>query len=133
MFVLMHSCGHIHEAMEDLVEAGIDAFQFDQPELHGIDRLADQFGGRVSFQCPVDIQKTLQTRDAALIERTARQMVERLGGKGGGFIAGYYGSNEGIGLDPAVQDVACQAFVKYGAPELWRDLRGRLKEIRIPD
>ena len=118
LHVLMHSCGYIREAMDAMIEAGIDAFQFDQPELYGIDRLADEFGGRVTFWCPVDIQKALQTRDAERIEHAATRMIERLGEKGGGFIAGYYGSNEAIGLDPKWQDVACRAFVEHGAPDL---------------
>ncbi len=117
VFVLMHSCGYIWEAMEGMIAAGIDVFQFDQPELYGIDRLADAFGGRATFWCPVDIQKTLQTRDPDLIEASAKRMIERLGEQGGGFIAGYYGSNQAIGLEPEVQDLACRAFVKHGAPE----------------
>jgi len=115
VFVIMHSCGYIYDAMESMIEAGIDAFQFDQPELYGIDRLAEEFGGRTTFWCPVDIQKTLQTRDAGRIEAAAKKMIERLGAHGGGFIAGHYSSNEAIGLDPKWQDVACQAFVRYGA------------------
>lgn len=119
VFVLMHSCGYIREAMDDMIEAGIDCFQFDQPTIYGIERLADEFGGRASFWCPVDIQNTLQKHDAARIEAEARQMIERLGAKGGGFIAGYYYGNEAIGLDPKWQDVACRAFVRYGAPKGW--------------
>ena len=133
LFVFMHSCGCVYEAMNDLIAAGIDLFQFDQPALYGVERLADEFGGRVSFQCPVDIQRTLQTRDPVLIEKDARKMVELLGGKGGGFVAGYYWSNEGIDMDPAVQDVACQAFVKWGAPRLWQELKKSLPVVRIGD
>ncbi|NLT43082.1 MAG: hypothetical protein GXX93_10450, partial [Anaerolineae bacterium] len=113
--VWMHSCGAIYEIIPDLVDIGIAVLQFDQPELHGIDNLARDFGGRVNFWCPVDIQKTLQTRDAEVIDAAAREMIEKLGCFGGGFIAGFYGSNEAIGLEPWVQDVACQAFVKYGS------------------
>jgi hypothetical protein len=111
----MHSCGAIYAIIPDLVEVGIAVLQFDQPALHGIDNLARDFGGKVNFWCPVDIQKTLQTRDPELIEAAAKEMIEKLGSYGGGFIAGYYGSNEAIGLEPWVQDVACQAFVKYGS------------------
>ena len=131
VFVFMHSCGCIYEAMDDMIEAGIDLFQFDQPALYGLDRLADEFGGRVSFWCPVDIQKTLQSRDAAAIERDAREMVRRLGGNGGGFVAGYYGGNEAIGLDPRWQDLACRCFVQYGAPRLWEGLRGKLPGLDL--
>jgi uroporphyrinogen-III decarboxylase len=114
MFVLMHSCGKMTAVIEDLIEVGINCLQFDQPTLHGIDYLAKTFGGRMAFWCPVDIQKTLQTRDEKLIRAEAKMLVERLGGFGGGFVAGYYGSNEGIGLTPDVQDIACKAFVEYG-------------------
>jgi hypothetical protein len=123
VMVFMHSCGYIHEAMEGMIDAGINVFQFDQPQLYGLDFLAERFGGRTTFWCPVDIQKTLQTRDPERIESDAREMIEKLGAKCGGFIAGYYGSNEGIGLDPEVQDIACRAFVKYGAPEAWASLQ----------
>lgn len=111
--VFMHSCGKITAIIPDLIEAGIDVLQFDQPQLHGLDELA-RFHGQITFWCPVDIQTTLQTRDAALIEADARAMIEKLGGPDGGFIAGYYTSNEAIGLDPRWQDVACKAFTKYG-------------------
>ena len=126
MFVLMHSCGRISEVMDDMIEAGIDCFQFDQPRLYGIEWLAERFGGRATFWCPVDIQTTLQSGDLRKIEADARLMVERLGGAGGGFIAGYYGGNEAIGLGPEVQDAACRAFVKYGAPALWEELKDQL-------
>ena len=111
--VFMHSCGKITDIIPDLIEAGIDLLQFDQPRLHGIDVLA-RFHGRITFWCPVDIQETLQTHDQAAIEAEAREMIEKLGGPDGGFIAGYYGDNTSIGLDRRWQDVACRAFMKYG-------------------
>jgi uroporphyrinogen decarboxylase len=111
--VLMHSCGKITAVIPDLVEVGIDVLQFDQPQLHGIDALA-QFHGGMTFWCPVDIQKTLQTQDERQIEAEAQELVEKLGGPEGGFIAGYYGDNPSIGLEPHWQDVACRAFVRYG-------------------
>ena len=110
----MHSCGCMTVLIPDLIDAGVQVFQFDQPTLHGIDYLDRQFGGKASFWCPVDIQKTLQTKDPVKIRAEARQMCETLGGHRGGFIAGYYGDNKAIGLDPGVQDIACQAFVEFG-------------------
>ena len=111
--VFMHSCGKTTAIIPDLVEAGIDLLQFDQPRLHGIDTLA-QFHGQITFWCPVDIQTTLQTGDEAAIRADAREMLEKMGGPDGGFIAGYYGDNTSIGLDPHWQDVACRAFMEYG-------------------
>jgi uroporphyrinogen decarboxylase len=128
LFVLMHSCGYIREAMDDMMEAGIDCFQFDQPALYGLERLAAEFSGRVTFWCPVDIQNTLQKHDAARIAAEARQMIDLFGAKDGGFIAGYYGGNEAIGLDPKWQDVACRAFVEHGAPQEWGALQHQAEQ-----
>ena len=114
LYVLMHSCGKITDIIADLIECGIHCLQFDQPRVHGIETLSERFGGKVTFWCPVDIQKTLQTRDPEQIRQEAKLLVERLGTFGGGFVAGYYGGNEAIGLTPDVQDVACKAFVEYG-------------------
>ncbi|NLS78631.1 MAG: hypothetical protein GXY76_15360, partial [Chloroflexi bacterium] len=111
--VFMHSCGKMTSIIPDLIEAGIDVLQFDQPRIHGLDTLA-QWSGQVTFWCPVDIQSTLQTRDSVLIEADAREMIAKLGNQGGGFIAGYYGGNEAIGITPEIQELACKAFVKYG-------------------
>ena len=35
-------------------------------------------------------------------------------GRDGGFVAGYYGGNEALGLTPDIQDIACQAFMACG-------------------
>ena len=114
--VWMHSCGYVRDIIPDLVEIGVDVLQFDQPELHTFDFLA-QFAGKVTYWCPVDIQTTLQTGDRALIRATAREMVEKLGAKGGGFIAKDYPDNMSIGLDPLWQHWGYEAFLEYGKYE----------------
>jgi hypothetical protein len=120
--VWMHSCGYVWDIIPDLIECGIAVLQLDQPGLFGVERLAQHFGGRVHFWCPVDIQKVLPTGDPDAIDAFARALVERLGRFGrdsgrAGFIAGYYGANDAIGVRPEWQDHACRAFVKYGGGE----------------
>ena len=114
--VFMHSCGNIAGIMPGLIEAGIDLFQFDQPDLHGIDTLASyQAEHQVSFWCPVDIQTTLQTRDETIIINKVKEMVEKLWLRNdGGLIAGYYSDNASIGLDPKWQAIACEEFTRLG-------------------
>lgn len=114
MSVWMHSCGYIWDIIEDLIECGITVLQLDQPGLFGVNRLAEAFGGRLTFWCPVDIQQVLPTGDTARIEAFAKDLVEKLGAQRGGFIAGYYSDLESIGVKPEWQDVACRAFVRYG-------------------
>ena len=113
--VFMHSCGQISAIVPNLIEAGIDLFQFDQPDLHGIDTLAGhQQHANVTFWCPVDIQATLQTRDETVIRRKVQEMLDKLWAGRGGFIAGYYGDNPSIGLDPRWQELASETFVEQG-------------------
>lgn len=113
--VFMHSCGQIGAIVAGLIKAGVDILQFDQPDLHGIDQLAKyQEEGRVTFWCPVDIQKTLQSRDETVIRSKAREMLDKLWKGRGGFIAGYYADNASIGLEPKWQDYACQEFLESG-------------------
>ena len=119
--VFMHSCGKITPIIVDLAEAGVDVLQFDQPTLHGIDTLADiQQSSGISFWCPVDIQKTLQTRNEQIIRAEAREMLDKLWKGRGGFIAGYYRDNASIGLPPEVQCWACDEFIKHGVAERYR-------------
>ncbi len=119
--VFMHSCGKIGGIVPGLVEAGIDVLQFDQPDLHGIDGLAAyQERARITFWCPVDIQITLQQRDERVIRAKAREMLTKLWRGRGGFIAGYYGDNASIGLDPKWQDIASDEFTRAGIPALSR-------------
>ena len=111
----MHSCGKIESIIPGLMEAGIDVLQFDQPTLHGIDILAShQEKGKITFWCPVDIQKTLQQCDEKIIRDEAKEMLDKLWHGRGGFIAGYYSDNESIGLDPKWQDYACDEFSNVG-------------------
>ncbi len=114
MSVWMHSCGYIWDIIDDLIECGISVLQLDQPGLFGVDKLAEAFGGKITFWCPVDIQQVLPTGDEARISAFAKDLVEKLGAFDGGFIAGYYGDVDSIGVRPEWQDVACRAFVKYG-------------------
>jgi len=113
--VFMHSCGKIEAILPGLMEAGVDVLQFDQPNLHGIDTLAaHQERGQITFWCPVDIQKTLQQRDEGIIRAKAGEMLTKLWRGRGGFIAGYYGDNDSIGLDPKWQGYACDEFMRTG-------------------
>lgn len=112
--VFMHSCGKITVIIPDLIEAGVDVFQFDQPLVHGLSTLAhfqDQYG--VTFWCPVDIQEILPTRDTDRIQQAAREMLDVLWRGQGGFIAGYYPDLPSLGLDEKWQLYASAAFHGY--------------------
>ncbi len=98
--LIVHSCGRVYPLVDMLVEAGVNGFQFDQPELTGSKVWAEEFGGRAAFYCPVDIQKVLSTGDREFIETTARNMCDVFRANGGALIAKDYPSYGDIGVDP---------------------------------
>jgi uroporphyrinogen decarboxylase len=59
--VIYHSCGSIHDLVEDLIEIGVDAIHPIQAAARNMDaeRMAADFGGRVSFVGGVDAQRLL--------------------------------------------------------------------------
>ncbi|MBR4442876.1 MAG: hypothetical protein IKS52_06375 [Clostridia bacterium] len=99
--LVVHSCGLVYPLVGMMVEAGVDGFQFDQPELTGSRVWAEEYGGRAAFYCPVDIQKVLSTGDRALIEKTAKAMCDVFRAHGGNLICKDYPSYGDIGVDPA--------------------------------
>lgn len=98
--LFMHSCGYILEIMEHLIDAGIDVFQFDQPDAYPTEVLAARFGNRVGFYSPVDIQKVLPTGDREFIEKRALEMCAVFRTCGGSWIAKDYPSFADIGVNP---------------------------------
>ncbi len=100
MSVFLHSCGYIYDFIEDLIDAGINVFQFDQPDAYPTEILAEKFGNRVSFHSPVDIQKVLPTGNRELIENRAREMCEIFKNTcGGAWIAKDYPTYHDIGVE----------------------------------
>ncbi len=114
MKFLLHSCGWVYDIIEDLIEAGVDVFQFDQPQLAGTERLNSQFGGRCTFWSPVDIQKILVTGDRDKIEAEARLMLKTFGAHGGGLIAKDYPTLEDINVKNEWADWARRIFIEEG-------------------
>jgi uroporphyrinogen decarboxylase len=89
--VFMHSCGQIGAVIPGLMKAGVDVLQLNQPDLHGIETLAGyQQQDKITFWCPVDIQKALQTQNEKIIRAKAKELLDKLWKGKGGFIAGYY-------------------------------------------
>jgi hypothetical protein len=114
MEMILHSCGCIWELIPDLIEVGWDVLQLDQPRLMGIENLGHEFGGKVCFFSPVDIQKTMPTGDRALIEADAQLLIRELGDFNGGFMGKDYGQWATIQITEEWASWARQAFYRYG-------------------
>jgi len=110
MHVLFHSCGYIFDIIGDMIEIGVDVINLDQPMLMGVDRLADAYGGKVCFCCPVDIQQVLPKGDLEEIAREARHMIESFGKFNGGFIGKEYPQPEDIDLPKEGSEIMYEIF-----------------------
>lgn len=108
MRVFMHSCGQNWAIVPDLLDAGVDVFQFDQPALYDMPKLAALLRERkAALWSPVDIQKILPTGDRTVIEAGARDMVEIFEG---GLICKNYPDLPGIGVREEWDDWAYNAI-----------------------
>jgi uroporphyrinogen decarboxylase len=114
MDVWMHSCGHIAGVLNDFISAGLNVIQMDQQEHIGLDKLNKDFGGRIAFWCPVDVQKTMVTGSLEYIRKYVKKMVETLGSHQGGLISMCYSSPEAVGHTQENTEAMCQVFRLYG-------------------
>lgn len=113
--VWMHSCGYIKDIIPSLVDMGVKVLQLDQPTLSGLDFLAKVCHGKTAIWSPVDIQRDLPTGDENYIRARARELIDKLGSRGGGFICGFYGDVKSLGVKPEWQMWAYDEFVKYAS------------------
>ena len=111
--VIMHSCGYIDAIIEDLIEIGLDVLQLDQPERYGSAYLAQKYGERIAFYCPVDIQRIMASGNKELIEQTAMNMAGAYKNTGGGLIAMDYGAWADIGVKDEWAQWARDAFIRH--------------------
>jgi uroporphyrinogen decarboxylase len=113
MHFIHHCCGQVRDFVPMFHEAGCDVLQLDQPRLMGIDWLAEKFGGKLCFWCPVDIQQTITRTNAATIEAEAHELVWKLGNFGGGFMVKAYEQPKAIDMNETQAETQYRAFCKY--------------------
>ena len=111
MLTLLHSCGYIVDALDDMIDAGLDVIQMDQQENMGLELLGERFGGRITFWCPVDIQQTMAHGTLDDIRAYCRKMVEHLSRPEGGFMPRWYGDPVSAGHRPEAVDTMCEEFM----------------------
>ncbi len=110
MKVLLHSCGQNREILDDLIDCGVSAFQFDQPALYDMEDLARLFRKRkVALWSPVDIQKVLPTGDREFIRSETFRMCRIFEGC---LIVKNYPDLPGIGVNPLWDEWAYEAVLE---------------------
>ena len=97
MKVLMHSCGLNWAILDDLIDAGVDCFQFDQPALYDMPALAGKLRARkVALWSPIDIQQVMPTGDREYIEAETERLIDTFRG---GLILKNYPDLHGIAVE----------------------------------
>jgi uroporphyrinogen decarboxylase len=115
MHYLFHCCGQISDIIPDLIDIGMDVLQLDQPRLMGVDRLADEFGGKICFWNTVDIQwSPLPEVTLDELRAEVKHMVEAFGRFNGGLIARHYPQPKDIAMPPEKHQAIYEAFMEYG-------------------
>ena len=107
--VYLHSCGYIIDIIEDLIEIGLDIINPGQPDINGVEKMGDCFGGRICFSCPVSYQTTgiIGTNDS--IREQITQYKKRLG-VGGGLIGIIPEDSAALGISDEKFKVMEEAF-----------------------
>lgn len=112
MLTFLHSCGHISELLDDFIEAKLQVIQMDQQENMGVENLSREFGGRLCFWCPVDIQSTMVKGTLEDVRKYAKGLISAFGKFNGGFIAKWYPSPEAVNHSPEKITVMCETFAR---------------------
>ncbi len=113
--IFMHSCGNNWSILPDLLEIGVDAFQFDQPTVYNLPELSVLLRKhKAALFSPIDIQKILPTGDRSIIERGAKEMFELFKG---GLIFKNYLDLSGIGVQEKWDDWGYYAICKLISEE----------------
>jgi len=82
----LHSCGHITEIIEDLIEIGVDIINPVQARANDLWEWGRRFGGRIVFHGGVDTQHTLMRGTPAEVRAEVCQRLRQLAGERGGLI-----------------------------------------------
>jgi hypothetical protein len=88
----------VHAIIGDLIKTGVDVIELLQPDVMGIERLAQDFGGKVCFCCSVDHQRRAISGTRDEIFDYARRLRDTLGAFNGGYIA-YVEDYACLGMD----------------------------------
>ena len=111
ILINQHSCGRIEDIFCDLVEMGMDIWNFCQPcnDLAGLKR---EYGERITFQGGIDSQHVLDRPGVTVAEVRAevRRRMDELA-RGGGYIAG---PSHGVPLREDVHAAMNDEIVSYG-------------------
>jgi len=81
--IFLHSCGHITEVIEDLIEIGVDVIHPIQPEAMNVYEIADRYRDDVALWGTISCQKTLPLGSPTDVEKEIKERIDKIGSRGG--------------------------------------------------
>lgn len=85
LIVHLHSDGHIHDLVEDLIDCGANVLNL-QDLVNGIDWIKENLAGRICIDLDIDRQHVTTSGTPDQIDTLIREEVEKLGSKEGGLM-----------------------------------------------
>jgi uroporphyrinogen-III decarboxylase len=114
MVSYMHSCGKNNDIIPDFIDIGLDIIEIHQPNVYGVDWLAEHAGGRLCISSTPDIQTTLCAGDPDAIVWETKNLKDKLGSFGGGLLYIQYGAPGALGVTEDKTDLYLQTAIEYG-------------------
>lgn len=85
MHLWLHSCGNNTDILEDLIEAGVDVFHPVQKHTMDEKKVAEEFGGRLTFLVGFDVQHILQEGSPEKVREEVQYLIDVFDRKEGGM------------------------------------------------
>jgi hypothetical protein len=119
----LHCCGYIYDIIPDLIEIGLDMLNPGQPSLNGIQRMGENFGGKICFACPISYQTTGITGTKQEIFEEIQSYIDCLGSYNGGLIGIINEDIEALGAPVGNQPFIIRTFQELGRAKAkeWHD------------
>lgn len=103
LIVHMHSDGHLHDLIDDIIEGGVDVINL-QDLVNGVDWIAARFSGRTCVDLDIDRQSIVYHGSPAQVDELIRYEVSSIGRREGGLMMIY-------GLYPGVPQANIRALM----------------------
>ncbi|MGV9205792.1 MAG: uroporphyrinogen decarboxylase family protein, partial [Promethearchaeia archaeon] len=115
MDFILHSCGQIYELMPDIIDAGVDVFEFDSPHMVGVENIK-KFANKkeVAFWLSCNIQSTYVNGTPADVEQEIKNYIKNVGNNQGGLAVYEYTSNNALGTPRENIRAQREAVEKWG-------------------
>lgn len=112
---LLHSCGDILDLIPELIEAGVDALEFDSPHMTGVEHFKHFAEERkMAFWCCSNIQSTYINGTPKEVEEEVKYYIKEIGNNEGGLAIYEYPQNFALGTPKENIKAQRKAVKKWG-------------------